>query len=382
MLITGDTTDRVRSSSAGFGTSAGRSPPPRTVADVHPWPSVADPGAADAGASLDAASDAALVAACGEEPSWFCEAAWKLTENRLVAQAADWVITRPLVAILIVIGAAILNRVLRRAVTALVERLVVRNRMQAAQALGKLAAVTGVTGLEKYAEPLAVTAADAREDGRAETLSAVSRASVSAIIWSAAVMMILQLFGFELAPLIASAGIAGVAIGFGAQSLVRDCISGFFMLLEDQCGVGDEVDLGHASGTVESVTLRTTQVRGVDGTLWTVPNGAIVRVGNRTRNWSKGFVDVGVPHDADFGIALTAIERAVDEVGSRPEVIDVVQGSPTVMGLDRIEPNGLWVRVAVQTNPGDHWGVMRHLRVAIKRELDGAGIDLSPLAGR
>jgi moderate conductance mechanosensitive channel len=326
--------------------------------------------------------DPGLIEACSDAPSWFCEAAWELTGNRLVARAADWVITRPLVALLIVIVAALIDRALRRAVTGVVRRLVVRNRVRAAQALGKLAAATGVKEFERYAEPAAGIEIDEREDVRATTLSTVSRASVSAIVWSIAVMMIVQLFGFELGPLIASAGIAGVAIGFGAQSLVRDCISGFFMLLEDQCGVGDEVDLGHATGTVESLTLRTTQVRGIDGTLWNVPNGSIVRVGNRNRNWSRGFVDVVVPHDADFGVGLLAIERAVDEVNGRQEASDVLQEPISVMGIDRLDPVGVVVRVSLLTQPGAHWALMRQVRVAIKREFDAAGIDLSSLNAR
>ena len=110
---------------------------------------------------------------------------------------------------------------------------------------------------------------------------------MTALIWSIAVLTILGIFSINLVPLLASAGIAGIAVGFGAQQLVRDCISGFFILLEDQCGVGDEIDVGVAAGTVESITLRATILRDGAGTLWTVPNGTVLRVGNHSRGWRR-----------------------------------------------------------------------------------------------
>ena len=118
---------------------------------------------------------------------------------------------------------------------------------------------------------------------------------MSWVVWSIAGLMVLGIFEIQLAPLIAGAGVVAVAVGLGAQSFVKDCFAGFFMIMEDQCGVGDDVDLGHASGIVESISLRSLRVRGADGTLWTVPAGAVIRVGNHSRAWSQGLVDVTVP---------------------------------------------------------------------------------------
>ena len=120
---------------------------------------------------------------------------------------------------------------------------------------------------------------------------------------------IASVVGINLAPLLAGAGVAGVALGFGAQSLVRDCISGLFMLIEDQYGIGDQVDLGAASGTVERVSLRTTVLRGADGTVWHVPNGEVRRVGNQSKLWSMAVVDVDIPVDTDL---KTAREHLLD----------------------------------------------------------------------
>src|SRR5262249_29170644 len=122
----------------------------------------------------------------------------------------------------------------------------------------------------------------------------------SVVIWVVAILLALGQLGFNLAPLIAGAGIAGVAIGFGAQNLVKDCITGLFMLIEDQYGIGDVVDLGVASGTVEGVSLRTTVLRSQDGTVWHVPNGEVRRVGNRTKLWSVAVLDIVVAYDADL----------------------------------------------------------------------------------
>jgi len=313
--------------------------------------------------------DQGLVDACGARPTWFCEAGWNLTHNRLFAVAADWVITRPLVAILIGATAWLVNRSMRRSVTALVVRLTT-GRSLARAALQRLGADEIADGLDTI---------DQRVASRAETLAAVSRASVSAFVWAIAVLLILGTFNIDLAPLLAGAGIAGIAVGFGAQSLVKDAIAGFFMLLEDQCGVGDEVDLGHAVGTVETLTLRVTQLRGTDGTLWSVPNGAIQRVGNRTRNWSQGFIEVTLAHDADIDLALAALTDAVEEAAAQPAVADALldQPHPLVEGVERIDPAGIVIRIVVRTLPGAQPAAMREFRRVIRTTLVARGIPLA-----
>jgi small conductance mechanosensitive channel len=219
---------------------------------------------------------------------------------------------------------------------------------------------------------------------RASTLSTVARGVVSAIIWSIAILIILGLFNINLAPLIAGAGIAGIALGFGAQTLVKDCIAGFFMLLDDQCGVGDSVDFGPtlASGTVESINLRMTRVRGADGTLWCVPNGTIMRVGNLSRNWSLGTLDISLPPQVDLDAAIDAVSKAVEDASKQPAIAAVLLEPPRFMGVDRLDTTGATVRMSVKTKPGEHWAVLRELRLAVSRLLVERGIRLyGPVAG-
>jgi small conductance mechanosensitive channel len=206
----------------------------------------------------------------------------------------------------------------------------------------------------------------------------VARATVSAFIWSIATLMVLGLFKINLGPLLAGAGIAGIAVGLGAQSLVRDCIAGFFMLLEDQCGVGDEIDTGVVAGTVESLTLRLTQVRASDGTLWSLANGTIARVGNKNRNWSQGTVDILVGHDVDLDLAIQLCHTAALEACAQPSVAEVILDEPRILGVERIDVNGTVVRVAVRTLPGKQGPVLREIRLAVKRALDAEGISFQP----
>src|SRR6185369_16289116 len=133
-------------------------------------------------------------------------------------------------------------------------------------------------------------------------------------IWTVAAFMVLGEFGINLGPLIAGAGIIGVAIGFGSQSLVKDFLAGIFILVEDQYGVGDTVDLGEAVGVVEVVSLRTTRLRSVDGTVWHVPNGEIGRVGNKSQHWSRALLDVQVAYTTDITEARSVIKGVADQV--------------------------------------------------------------------
>ena len=160
-------------------------------------------------------------------------------------------------------------------------RIVVADRTSAAKALDRVVPAKGIVTIE-----------DPRRVARATSIATVVSSTASVLIWVIAILLALGQLGLDLAPLIAGAGIAGVAIGFGAQNLVKDCITGLFMLIEDQYGIGDVVDLGVASGPVERVSLRTTVLRGQDGTVWHVPNGEVRRVGNRTKLFSVAVLDV------------------------------------------------------------------------------------------
>jgi small-conductance mechanosensitive channel len=301
--------------------------------------------------------DEALIDACGASPSWVCEATHDLTGSELTARAVDWFVARPLAAVAIVVVAALLDRWLRRLLTAVITRAVAGD---AAVVLDRLSGTTRVD--------------DARQQARASTVAAVARAFVSAVVWTVAALLVLGTFHLQLGPLLAGAGIAGIAVGFGAQSLVKDCIAGFFILLEDQFGVGDEIEVGAVVGTVESVTLRMTRVRAATGTLWSVPNGSIVQVGNRSRNWSKGFVDVLVRNDVDLDVAIASVDAALHAVADDPELAPWLLETPEVLGVDRSDATGTAIRVAVKTAPADLHRVLRAVRLVIRRRLDADGL--------
>ncbi len=317
-------------------------------------------------AQPDVPVDEGLLEACGETPTFFCEAAWDASQNQLVARGADWFVTRPIVAILILIVAALVNRWLRKLITATIVKVAARERL-ANSAFERV-------GLDAPNVLAPLTTTDPRTEQRGETLAVVARAVVSVVVWSVAMLMILGVFNINLGPLLAGAGIAGIALGLGAQSLVRDCISGFFIILEDQYAIGDEVDLGEAAGVVETITLRATTLRAPDGTMWSVPNGAIVRVGNQSKLWSRALLDVTVWYESDVDKAVALMTKVSAEVCALPEFADVVLDEPTVLGVQRMGPDGVVLRVVVRTAPGAQWTLMRALRLALKAAFEESGV--------
>jgi moderate conductance mechanosensitive channel len=182
--------------------------------------------------------------------------------------------------------------------------------------------------------------------------------------------------GVNLGPLIAGAGVVGIALGFGAQTVVRDFLSGMFMLVEDQYGVGDIVDLGEATGTVEGVTLRTTRLRDVNGTVWHIPNGEIKRVGNKSQDWARALLDVSVAYGADIAHAKEVIKGVADEVWQDEQLGPSVLEEPEVWGIEDLGADGIAIRLVVKTRPADQFRVMRALRERLKRALDDAGIEI------
>ena len=188
--------------------------------------------------------------------------------------------------------------------------------------------------------------------------------------------MILSQLGVNIAPIIASAGILGIALGFGAQSLVKDFLSGVFMIFEDQFGVGDVVDVGEASGTVEAVTLRVTRLRDLDGTVWYVPNGEILRVGNKSQNWSRAVVDVGVGYDEDLARAKRVLSEVAHDLWEDEDYRSVIIEEPEVTGVEALTPDAITLRVLVKTQPMEQWAVARELRQRIKARFDHEGIEI------
>ncbi|MFE5293354.1 mechanosensitive ion channel family protein [Isoptericola sp. NPDC056618] len=221
--------------------------------------------------------------------------------------------------------------------------------------------------------------ASQRRAQRARTVGSVLRSTANIVVGTIIALMILAELQVNVGPLVASAGVVGIALGFGAQALVKDFISGIFLLVEDQFGVGDVVDLGSgALGTVEEVQLRVTQVRAFDGTLWYVRNGEILRAGNMTQQWSRAVAEVRVPLDADLDTVRAALGRAADGVQADPELSPLLLEAPSVRGVDAVNDITMSFTLHAQTRPGDQWEVSRELRRRAQAELRAAGVLLPP----
>jgi moderate conductance mechanosensitive channel len=213
-----------------------------------------------------------------------------------------------------------------------------------------------------------------RSEQRVEALATVLRSAASVVIWTIATFLVLGQFGVDLGPLIAGAGIVGVALGFGSQSLVKDFISGIFILIEDQFGVGDLVDLGEATGTVTAVSLRTTRLRAIDGTVWHVPNGEIRRVGNKSQHWSRALLDIQVAYGTDIPAARAVIKQVADALWN--EWPDTIIEEPEVWGVEDLGPNAIDIRMALKTKPSEQFEVGRELRERIKAAFEREGIEI------
>ncbi|WP_439423044.1 mechanosensitive ion channel family protein [Saccharothrix sp. HUAS TT10] len=215
-----------------------------------------------------------------------------------------------------------------------------------------------------------------RREQRAKTIGSVLKSFVTIIVFGVAFIQVLTELGMNPAPILTSAGILGVAIGFGAQNLVKDFLSGMFMMLEDQYGVGDVVDLGPATGTVESVALRITTIRDTNGTVWYVRNGEILRVGNSSQGFAVAVVDLPLGYGANLASATEVLDKAVvDAVDEETLAKDVID-KPQVLGVEKVTPEGITMRVTVKVRPGRQWAVQRALRAKLMPALDEAGISL------
>jgi len=329
-----------------------------------------------AGQEVVAVYDAETVQVCGDglasQVGLLCPWVLDITGNEQLARGATTFVAVPFRILLILVFAVVLRWVLLRAINRLVTgtsrsgplRIPLRSRD------GRAARVLEASPLTSE-----------RREQRAATIGSVLRSLTSLVVFGVAVAMSLSEVGFDLAPVLASAGIVGVAVGFGAQTLVRDFLSGIFMILEDQFGVGDVIDAGEASGVVEAVALRTTRLRDVNGTVWHIRNGEILRVGNQSQGWSRALLDVNAAYSSDVEHVKTVIKRTADEMRDDPELGAYILEEPEVWGLERMEPDAMVVRLVVKTAPLKQWDVGRALRQRIKEAFDREGIEM-PLPQR
>ncbi|MEO9326173.1 mechanosensitive ion channel family protein [Nocardioides sp. C4-1] len=307
-------------------------------------------------ASSETPADSGTASTVGnpcEAGETICNFVWDRTGDETLADYSDVLIGKPIALIGLFALAFVIRWVAHKAITRVAHR----------AARGVLPDRVNLVATERRRQ-------------RAEAMASLFKSIVTGLITAVFGTMMLSEIGVDIAPIIASAGIVGLALGFGAQSLVKDFLSGVFMIIEDQYGVGDQVDLGEAIGTVEAVTLRITRVRDVNGTVWYVPNGQIMRVGNQSQNWARTVLDISVAYSED----LTRVKRVLGEVAHdlwededfKSQVIE----EPSVWGVQDLAVDGVTVRVVLKTTPGEQWAVAREMRQRIKARFDHEGIEI------
>ena len=222
---------------------------------------------------------------------------------------------------------------------------------------------------------VATSPGSTRRVQRAKTMGTLLKSVVSGIIAAIVVTMMLSAIGLNIGPIIASAGIVGVALGFGSQTLVKDFLSGIFMIFEDQYGVGDVVDMGEGlSGTIEAVSLRVTRLRDTNGTVWYVRNGELYRVGNMSQNWARAVLDVQVSAREDISRVRRVLGDVIHDLWEDDDYRGVVIEEPEIWGIEAITPDAITLRVTLKTAPMEQWRVARVLRERIKSRFDHEGI--------
>jgi moderate conductance mechanosensitive channel len=306
-----------------------------------------------------------------EDDESLCNWVYDRTDSKPLANLTDWLIGLPLAILSLIAVMMVVRFVCHR----LVDRLV--SRAEGGVLPGRVGMFRRRRTVDKtHTQELRDLAAATRRVQRAKTMGDLLKSVITGLLIAVIGTMILSELGVNIAPIIASAGIIGIALGFGAQSLVKDFLSGVFMIFEDQYGVGDVIDVGEATGTVEAVSLRVTRLRDLDGTVWYVPNGEILRVGNKSQNWSRAVVDVGVGYDEDLGRAKRVLGEVAHDLWEDEEFRSVIIEEPEVTGVEALTPDAITIRVLVKTAPMEQWAVARELRQRIKARFDHEGIEI------
>ena len=297
---------------------------------------------------------------------------WVLDEtgNRTLANVVDWVVGKPSALLGLIIIGLVARWLLHRVIDRIVKRAevgVLPHRLSRAISGGKVGAALNLRDEAGYT----------RRVQRAATMGTLLKSIVSGVVFTVIILMFIAELGYDIAPLIASAGIIGVALGFGSQALVKDFLSGIFMIFEDQYGVGDVVDLGEASGTVEAVSLRVTRLRDVNGTVWYVRNGEILRVGNMSQNWARTVLDVTVGYTEDLVKVRRALQDVAHDLWEDDDFKGLIIEEPEVWGVESLGVDGIVVRVTLKTAPMEQWGIAREMRERVKARFEHEGIDLA-----
>jgi moderate conductance mechanosensitive channel len=288
------------------------------------------------------------------------ELTWEATQT--------WLATVGVRILLILVLAGLALWLLRRLIDRVVSTMTSKSVQRLAESgrAGKvLATATGMAG--------------ERQRQRVETVGSLLRSITTAVVITMVALTVMDMLHIPIAPLLASAGVAGVALGFGAQSLVKDFLSGVFMIFEDQYGVGDVIDTGEAVGTVEEVTLRITRLRDANGVTWYVRNGEIIRVGNRSQGFATAIVDMPVSYAENVERVVGVIRETATAMGHDPDWADKFVEEPTVLGVESIVGMTMTIRTIAQCVPGENFAVQREMRERLKAALDAADVKAPPL---
>jgi small-conductance mechanosensitive channel len=322
---------------------------------------------------LLAAEPAERAAACVDHASNLCKWTYNITSNDTVSGYVDDF--APLLRILIILAVGwIVQRMVRRVIKRIVQGLQA-DRVQ-----------RGLSTLRRRTPKALLNTSETatvRRAQRAETLGAILRSTSTVIIGLITFFACVRALNLNLAPFIAGTAIATAALGFGAQNIVRDFLAGFFIVVEDQYGVGDVIDTGKTptgvSGVVEGVSLRTTRVRSSDGTLWHIPNGSMQGVGNKSQTWSRALVEFRVTLDTDISHAIDVMNRVAEELCRDSAYAGLVTSEPEIWAPDAIDTDGILLKVLIKTRPMEQWRVSRTLRSRIKSAFDAEGIRIASM---
>ncbi|GAA2377122.1 mechanosensitive ion channel protein MscS [Catellatospora methionotrophica] len=299
-----------------------------------------------------------------------CQWLYNVTDSAWLADGGYYLLIKPIRIIVIIVVALIARSLLNHTI----------NKIVARTAQGKVP-----TMLRPIRVPVAVLNSGSmfpeRRRQRAEAIGSVLKSMVTVGVFSVAFLIVLSEFDVNVGPLIASLGIVGVALGFGAQSLVKDLIAGLFMLLEDQYGVGDVIDTGEAVGVVESVGLRTVTIRDGRGVIWYVRNGEIIRIGNKSQGWATVMIDVPIGF---VGVedATAVLRQAVDAFANDPEWSADFVEPPQVLGVENISVDGAVIRTVCKTSADRQWDLQREMRRRLTEALEASGIAAQMQAAR
>jgi small conductance mechanosensitive channel len=282
-----------------------------------------------------------------------------------------------IVVALIVRAAAhrVINKLTERAATAtLPVAQVIRPHRASANAAASAAAAGAAAARAGDAPVLVQEDGTERREQRARALGSILRSGVSIVVFGIAVLTILGDLGFDLTPLLLSTTVLGVALGFGAQNLVRDYLAGILMLVEDHYGVGDTINVNDATGTVEAMTPLSTQLRDVNGVVWHIRNGTIESVGNESQGWSRAVIDYPVPYEEDLARIRALMEQAAGSMFRERGWRKLMLEKPEVWGAQELSSKEVTMRIVAKTAPMRQWEVARELRARVKATLDAAGV--------